>query len=112
MDRFPPEQQIERRRLPRICESFPVKVRGEDADAERFDIDAVLDNIGSAGLYLRLPRKVELGANLLVVVRLSSSQDRSVFAPNVAIHGEVLRAEPQPNGRFGVAVGFNHPGFL
>ena len=107
-----PQVQSERRRRPRIRESFPAKVRGEDAYGEEFDIDTVLDNIGSKGLYLRLARNVEPGAEMLMVVRLSASQDKSVFAPTVAIHGAVLRSEPQPDGSCGLAIGFKHHRFL
>jgi hypothetical protein len=102
----------DRRRRPRIHENFPVKVRGNDLNGERFQIDTVLDNIGSKGLYVRLARRVEPGANIFIVVRLSSSTDASVFAPRVAISGEVLRAEPQPDGSCGVAIGFQQHRFL
>ena len=98
--------EADRRRRPRIHEEFPVKVRGNDLNGERFQIDAVLDNTGSKGLYVRLARRIEPGASIFIVVRLSSSTDATVFAPRVAISGEVLRAEPQPDGSCGVAIGF------
>lgn len=104
--------EAERRRRPRIHEKFPVNVRGNDLNGERFQIDTVLDNIGSKGLYIRLARRVEPGANIFVVVRLSSSTDGTVFAPRVAISGEVLRAEPQPDGSCGLAIGFQQHRFL
>lgn len=103
--------ETERRQRPRIHESFPVKVRGNDLNGERFQIDTVLDNIGSKGLYMGLARRVEPGANIFLVVRLSSSTDATVFALRVAISGEVLRAEPQPDGSYGVAIGFSNIGF-
>lgn len=102
----------ERRRRPRIYECFPAKVRGKDSGGERFDIDTVLDNISSEGLYVRLARDTEIGSDMFVVVRLSSADSGQVFAPRVAIHGEVLRREPQADGSYGVAIGFHHRRFL
>lgn len=89
---------------------FPLTVRGEDAGGDKFEVDTLLDNIGPGGLYARIPRSVKRGSDLFIVVRLSPN--RSVFAPSVAIHGEVLRAEPQHGGLCGVAVKLKHHRFL
>ena len=89
-----------------------MKVRGKDARGERFEIDTVLENIGFRGLYVLLGRDVELGADVFIEVRLSSTKDESVFAPRVAINGEVLRAEPQTDGQYGVAIEFHQRRFL
>jgi c-di-GMP-binding flagellar brake protein YcgR len=105
-------REVERRRQFRIDEPFPVKVRGKDPSGEKFDIDTTLDNIGATGLYVRLSQNIKPGADIFVVVRLSASNDESVFAPRVAIHGEVLRCEQQPDGSHGVAVGFHQRRFL
>src|SRR5712692_4370028 len=86
---------VERRNGLRISERFPARVSGEDSDGDQFEIDAVLDNIGLQGLHMRLAREVGHGANIFVVVRLTSAIDPSVFAPRLAMHGNVLRAEPQ-----------------
>jgi hypothetical protein len=95
---------IERRNRLRIYEQFPARVRAKDSDGDRFEIDAVLDNIGLHGLHMQVAREVGQGTNIFVVVRLTSSNDRSVFAPRLALQGNVLRAEPQPDGSYGVAV--------
>ena len=95
---------LERRARLRIYEPFPATVRGKDSDGNRFEIDAVLDNIGLKGLHMRLAREVGSGADIFVVVRLSSANDSSVFAPRLAMQGSVLRAEPQTDGSYGVAV--------
>jgi hypothetical protein len=102
----------ERRLRPRIYERFPLRVRGSYASGERFDVETVLDNIGSKGLYVRLARDIEPGSDLFVVVRLSAANNGQVFAPRVAIHGEVLRTEPQADGLYGVAIEFHHRRFL
>ena len=108
----PVSQGVERRSRTRIYEPFTVRVRGRDEIGEKYEMDTVLDNLGPGGLYLRLARNVEEGAKLFFLVRLSPSQDRAVFAPLVAIHGEVLRAEPQTDGRCGVAVRFSRRRFV
>ena len=103
---------IERRSSPRVYDRFPVRVCGRDSGGARFEIDTLLDDIGFRGLYVRLERNVERGADLFIEVRLSSSNDDSVFAPRVAIHGQVLRAEPKPDGSYGVAIEFHQRRFL
>jgi len=60
----------------RIYERFPARVRGEDSDGSQFEIDAVVDNIGLKGLHIQLGRRVWPGADIFVVVRLTSANDR------------------------------------
>src|SRR6185369_12419498 len=95
---------LERRAKLRIYERFPARVSGEDSDGALFEIDAELDNISLHGLHMRLARKVRYGADIFVVVRLTSAGDPSVYAPRLAIEGNVLRAEPKSDGSYGVAV--------
>jgi len=98
---------VERRSRLRIYEAFPATVRGRDTDGKDFEIQTVLDNLGHEGLYVRLTRNVQRGAHLSVEVRLSSASDASVFAPRLAILGEVLRTEPHTDGSYGVAIEFH-----
>ena len=109
---MPPYQDIESRSSPRIELPFPATVRGVDATGERFTLDTVLDNLSAGGLYLRLARPVRRGMKLFIVVRLSTCRDPEVPAARVALQGVVLRAEPQPDGRCGVAVVFQRHRFL
>lgn len=102
----------ERRKLLRIHERFPARVRGRDSDGDRFELDAMLDNLGLQGLHVRLAREVGPGEDIFVVVRLSSANDPSVFAPRLAIHGNVLRTEPQTDGSYGVAIQVHRRRFL
>ena len=108
----PVSHGVERRSKTRIYEPFPVRVRGRGDNGEKYDMDTVLDNLGPGGLYLRLARNVKEGARLFLLVRFSPSQDKEVFAPLVAIEGEVLRAEPQTDGRCGIAVRFARRRFV
>ena len=96
---------IERRSKPRIKRPFAVTVRGVDADNVAFEVDAVLDNLSTGGLYIRLGRDVAQGAKLFALICFSAStQDQA--AVRIAIRGVVLRTEPQPDQGPGVAVGF------
>ena len=100
------------RRHLRIYGPFPAIARGVDANAEVFELRTVLDNLSARGLYMRLARRVKLGAKLFVVTRLSMASTLAVPAPCVAIRGVVLRVELQPDGTYGVAVAFRRHRFL
>ena len=111
-DSTPPYDGIESRRSLRVELPFPATVRGVDVDGERFTMDSVLDNLSAGGLYLRLARPIKRGMKLFIVVRLSTCGDPEVPAARVALQGVVLRAEPQPDGRCGIAVAFERHRFL
>lgn len=96
----------------RLYEPFPITVRGVDANGESFEVNTVLDNISAGGLYMRLGRRVEVGARLFAIVRLSITQSEPVSVPRVAIRGVVVRIEPLPDSTWGVAVKFTHHRFL
>jgi len=102
----------ERRRRPRIYDPFPTTVRGVDAQGEAFESATVLDNFGAGGLYLRLTRRVERGAELDFVIRLSPLTPDDGNAASVVIHGVVLRAESRPCDTCGVAIGALNYHFL
>jgi hypothetical protein len=106
----PPDQRLFRRHE-RIYEPFPVTIRSVDASGEPFESHTVLDNFSATGFYVRLERRIEPGTNLFAIVRVSTSPPE-VPAPRVALRGEVLRVEPQPDGTWGVAVRFTHYRFL
>jgi c-di-GMP-binding flagellar brake protein YcgR len=102
----------ERREKQRVCESFPIRVRGTDASGEAFEVDMVLENISATGLYVRLTRNVKRGANLFIIVRLSPSDRGADSAPLIAMLGKVRRAEQEANGSWGVAVEFTRHRFI
>jgi hypothetical protein len=107
-----PGDGIERRASPRTDLPFLAVVRGVDAAGDRFLTETVIDNISGCGLYLRLPRPVEHGSKLLVIVQLSFPGARGVPGTRVALRGNIVRMEPQLDGRCGVAITFQHHRFL
>jgi hypothetical protein len=95
----------ERRARPRVEEPFPVTVRGVDVTGERLDMDTVLDNVSEGGLYVRIPRRLELGSRVTVGIRFYDPETQSPGA-RVAARGVVLRVESIPFGEHGLGVGF------
>ena len=89
----------------RIEVPFEAKVRGIDAEVNTFKSVSALDNLSSRGLYLRLPSNVKEGSKLLVIISFSPDG-------HIAARGEVLRVEPQPDGKYGVALKFTQHRFL
>ncbi len=98
---------MERRARPRIYEAFPANVRGVDESGCDFELDTVLDNLSTGGLYLRLPRSIRRGSKLSLLVQFSSIHNGATPTPTISLKGTVTRAEPQPDGRCGLAVVVN-----
>lgn len=98
----------ERRAKPRLKEPFPTRAWGTDAAGRTFEIDGVLDNISSTGLYLRIPRQMKSGAELSVVIKFLNGQDGAT----ALLLGQVLRDEPQPDGDHGLALAIREHHFL
>ena len=98
----------ERRAKPRIKEPFPTKAWGRDAEGQLFEIDGILDNISSTGLYLRLPRRLNSGAELSVVIKFVTGRDGAT----ALLLTEVLRAELQPEGDHGLALAIKEHHFV
>lgn len=107
-----PYKGKERRIKPRIFEHFKATVHGMNADGEPFTVETVLENISATGLYLRLPQAVELGAELLVVSRLSNPANGGNSGPLLAISGNVIRLDEAGGEARGVAVEFSLTRFL
>lgn len=99
----------ERRSKPRINEPFPTRAWGIDAAGQAFQIDCVIDNMSSNGVYLRIPRRVNSGDELSLVIRLLSNVDSGA---STLVRGEVLRHEPQADGLHGIALAIKHYEFL
>jgi hypothetical protein len=102
----------ERRGKPRIRALCPAVVRGFDPVQGKVEEEAVLENLSATGLYLLLSRQVPQGSSMFVLFRLAQVFGEQKQAPRIAVHGTVVRTEPQPNGTFGVALKFRHYRFV
>lgn len=99
----------ERRGKARINQPFPAKATGIDAQGKAFDLDCVLDNISSTGLYVQLPREMKSDQELSMVIRFVNGQGSGATA---LLNGQILRDEPQPNGLHGIALAIKEHRFL
>ena len=90
----------ERRGKLRVKEPFPARIWGVDSGDLPFNFDCVIDNISSSGLYLRMPRQMPQGGEVRLIVHLLSGP---TSAASARISGEILRDEPQPDGKHGIA---------
>jgi len=102
----------ERRRMERLYEPFPVKVRGVSAEGENFDIDTKVSDISAGGLYVTLPFRIDIGSRLFVVTRFSTVASVVPRGPLLAMNGRVTRVDPKSDSIFGVAVEFTSSRFL
>ncbi|HEV2826705.1 MAG TPA: PilZ domain-containing protein [Pyrinomonadaceae bacterium] len=91
----------ERRQKARISEPFPARIWGVDSGHLPFNVDGVIDNISSTGLYLKTPRAVGSGSQVKLIVHLVSGPSSGVTA---SVQGHVLRSELQPDGKYGLAI--------
>jgi hypothetical protein len=99
----------ERRTKQRVSEPLIARAWGVDAAGDPFSIDCVLDNASVTGLYLRVPREMPSSSEISLVVRLfSGPRGRST----ATIRGKVLRNDPKPDGRHGIAVAISELRFL
>ena len=106
----PSKSRIDERRIrPRIHEPFPIRAWGKDAEGQNFDVDCELDNISSTGLYLRLPMRVKSDAELSLVIKFLNRQGTG---PTALLNCRILRGEPQPDGRYGIAMTITEHHFL
>ena len=102
----------ELRKKERLYTRVPVLVRGKGPGGARFEQEAVLENISRGGLYVRLGRRLELGARLFALVRFPASPVNDGRGPLFAVSGRVLRVEPGPDGGWGAAVAITGHRFL
>ena len=100
---------LERRGKTRVSEPFPTTVSGIDEAGESFELDCVLDNISSNGLYLRIPREMKFGAELSLVIKFLNGHSTGA---NAILLAQVLRDEPQPDGHHGLALAIKEHHFL
>lgn len=124
--RLPPdgtEQSAERRKRLRIDTCYPARVRWLQAAGKSVKHEAVLDNLSSKGLYMRVGSRMVAGQRAFVVFhmadvmkmpsrQLASAPLTSINAPRIAVRGSVLRIEQLEGGLWGVVVVFKQHRFL
>ena len=96
---------MDMRKNARAYGSFPVRMRGVDESGCEFNMNSLVDNISSGGLYMQLGRPVAAGSRLFTVVQLLSDSA-------IAARGIVSRVERRPHGLSGVAVRFTRTRLL
>jgi len=101
----------ERRRKPRICVPFHVRVSGVNRQGEEFNIETVLDNVSGEGLYLRMLPSVVEGTKLLIALKLDTESFMGPTLPRAIVEGVVLRTEAKSGGVCGIAVRFDRVRF-
>lgn len=99
----------ERRQKARIREPFPVRIWGVDSGDLPFNVDGVVDNISSTGVYLKTPRDVRAGSEVKMIVHLLSGPSSGVTA---SLQGRILRSELQDDGKHGLAIAISNHRFL
>lgn len=99
----------ERRQKARIKEPFPARIWGVDSGDLPFNVDGVVDNISSTGVYLKSPRQVDAGSEVRLIVHLLNGPTSGVTA---SIQGQILRSESQPDGKYGLAIAISKHRFL
>jgi hypothetical protein len=102
-------QNLERRRKPRLKEPFPARLWGVDSGDLPFNVGCVLDNISSTGLYLRVPKLVDAGSEVRLIVHLLHGPTSGVTA---SVQGRVVRTESQTDGSHGLAIAISRHKFL
>jgi hypothetical protein len=99
----------ERRTKNRFTHRLPARVWGVDIEHEAFGLDCAIENISSAGVYLRIPRQMKSASEVGLVVHLLDGPHGKATA---AIRGKVLRIELQSDESYGVAIAISHYRFL
>ena len=99
----------ERRQKARIKEPFPARIWGLDSGDLPFNVDGVIDNMSSTGLYLKAPKSVGTGREVKLIVHLLNGPSTGVTA---AVQGRVLRNELLNDGKYGLAISISRHRFL
>jgi hypothetical protein len=99
----------ERRSKARISEPFPARIWGVDSGDLPFNVDCQLDNISSTGLYLKVPKLVDAGSEVRLIVHLLHGPTSGVTA---SLQGRIVRTESQADGRHGLAIAISKHKFL
>ena len=106
-------QTTERRSKPRIDCSYPAIVQGCDSGGHKFRANAILTNLSATGLCLVLKSEFQLGNDLFVIFRCSSTGPLGKGkAPLIAVDGDVIRSNRPVKGMGTIALKIRHNRFL
>jgi hypothetical protein len=105
------DNSLNRRIKPRVICDYPVIIEGRDRDGNKYNENAKLANLSASGLYMRANRYIEKDSTLDVTILLTNAIIDS-DTPKIATNGIVVRAEPQIDGTYGIAIKFNNYRFL
>jgi c-di-GMP-binding flagellar brake protein YcgR len=96
----------DRRKSSRVCEGFPIVVRGLDTLGEPFEGRTFLENLSAGGMYFLLSELIPLGSEIYVVIELRNASKSNCSTVHLAAQGLIVRAEPGTDGTQGFAVKF------
>ncbi len=99
----------ERRHKARIKEQFPARIWGVDSGDLPFNVEGVVDNMSSTGLYLRTARLLDPGIEVKLIVHLLNGPTSGVTA---SVNGRVLRSDERSDGKHGLAIAISRHRFL
>ena len=99
----------ERRQKARIKEQFPARIWGVDSGDLPFNVEGIVDNMSSTGLYLRTARPVDAGIEVRLIVHLLNGPASGVTA---SVQGRVLRSDNGDDGNHGLAIAISKHRFL
>lgn len=99
----------ERRGKARISEPFPARIWGVDSGDLPFNVDCVIDNMSSTGLYVKAAKAVGSGSAVKLIVHMLSGPSSGVTA---SVQGRILRSELQTDGKYGLAIAISQHRFL
>jgi|RhiMetdeSRZDD1v2_1073273.scaffolds.fasta_scaffold2048870_2 hypothetical protein len=101
-----------RRRKPRVAVRLSAIVRGTEAGGKRFEVLGRTLELGGGGVYLDLPRAVDVPSPVFVAIRFGDAGERGSPAPLLAVRGTALRVDSRVDGGIGVAVGLKNYRFV
>jgi len=113
----------ERRKRLRIAGCYPARVRWIDRRSGAIRQEAILDNLSSSGLYMRVRHNMAAGQKACVVFYMADARKMAarntsaatagqLRVPRVAVRGFVRRVEALDDGSWGVVLVIRQHRFL
>jgi hypothetical protein len=96
----------ERRRKPRLYQSIPLAVRGQELSGNPYRFETIAPDVSASGLCAFAPRIMNLGEKVSMRIRFARLGCKPIQAPEISLRGEVVRVEPGDSGYCKFAVSF------